>query len=65
MTKSAPDAAYLDAASKLLDIEIAEEYRAGVLNFLTIAAEMAAALDEAPLDEREQEHAPVYRLPEL
>ena len=65
MTTKTPDAAYLDAASKLLDIEIAEEYRAGVLNFLAIAAEMAAALDGADLDEREQEHAPVYRLPEL
>ena len=64
MTTKTPDAAYLDAASKLLDIEIAEEYRAGVLNFLAIAAEMAAALDGADLDEREQEHAPVYGLPE-
>ncbi|MEM0908490.1 MAG: DUF4089 domain-containing protein [Pseudomonadota bacterium] len=64
MSAPAPDAAYLEAVSKLLELEIAPEYREGVLFHLAIAAQMAEALDKAPLDPREQAPLPVYRPPE-
>ena len=39
-----PDAAYLEAASAVVGLEVAPEYREGVLRFLAIAAEFAAAV---------------------
>ena len=57
--------AYLDAASALSDLPIAEAHRPGVLQFLAIAAEMAAALDKVSLDDDELALAPVYAPPEI
>ena len=59
-----PDAAYLEAASAVVGLEVAPEYREGVLRFLAIAAEFAAALDSAPVDDDHQAHLPVYLPPE-
>lgn len=58
-----PDAAYLDAASAVAGLTIDPAYRQGVLDFLAIAAEFAAALEMAP-DDDHQAHAPVYTPPE-
>lgn len=57
-----PDAAFLDAASAAVDLDIAPEYREGVQRFLAIAAEFAEALEGAP-DDDHQAHAPVYTPP--
>lgn len=59
------DDAYLDAAARAAHLAIAAEYREGVKRFLAIAAEFAAALDEAPVENDHQAHAPVYRPPEF
>jgi hypothetical protein len=56
--------AYLEAASAAVGLEVAPEHREGVKRFLAIAAEMADALETAPLDEREAALAPVYTPPE-
>lgn len=58
-----PDA-HLEAASATVGLEIRQEHREGVKRFLAIAAEMADALETAPLDGREQAPAPVYTPPE-
>ena len=55
--------AYIDAASAMLDLEIAEAHRPGVRRFMALAAEMATALDAVPLDEDELALAPVYLPP--
>ncbi|GAB5375581.1 MAG: hypothetical protein AcusKO_20430 [Acuticoccus sp.] len=60
-----PDDAYLDAAARTVGLTIAPEHREGVLRFLAIAAEFAAMLDEAPVEDDHQAHAPVFRLPEF
>lgn len=55
--------AYVDAVSAMLDIGIAEDHRPGVVRFLGLAAEMAAILDSAPLDDDELALAPVFLPP--
>lgn len=57
-------AAYIAAASKAVDLEIAPAYKAGVETFLKLAAEMARTLDRADLDPDEAPLAPVFRLPD-
>ncbi len=59
-----PDAAYLDAASAVVGLTVAPEYRENVLRFLALAAEFADALDGAPVADDHQAHAPVYCPPE-
>ncbi|MFT6773314.1 MAG: hypothetical protein ACJA1L_001024 [Paracoccaceae bacterium] len=56
--------AYIDAASALVGLPIAPAHRPGVATFLAIAADMAALVNAAPLDEAEQQHAPTYLPPE-
>ncbi|MGB0682203.1 MAG: DUF4089 domain-containing protein [Magnetovibrionaceae bacterium] len=56
--------AYIDAASKALDLPVDEPHRPGVIQFLKLAAEMAETLDRAPIAPFEAELAPVFRLPE-
>ena len=56
--------AYIDAASALIDLEIAPASRPGVRDFLQLAAQAAALLDAVPLDEDELAPAPVYSPPE-
>jgi hypothetical protein len=58
-----PDA-YIDAASAAVGLTVAEAHRPGVRRFLAIAAEMAATLDGADLDEAELALAPVYTPPD-
>ena len=55
--------ATVDAMSGAVGLAIAEAHRPGVVRFLGLAAEMAAVVDAAPLDERELAPAPVFRLP--
>jgi len=55
--------AYVDAVSAMLDIGISEDHRPGVVRFLGLAAEMAAILDSAPLDDDELALAPVFLPP--
>lgn len=55
---------YIDTASALIDLEIAEAHRPGVRSFLQIAADMAATVEAAPLAEDELALAPVYLPPE-
>lgn len=55
---------YINAASAMIDLEIAEEYRPGVRTFLQIAGQMAATLEAVPLDNGELALAPVYLPPE-
>lgn len=55
--------AYIDAASAMLDLEIAEAYRPGVRRFMTLAGEMADLLKQVPLDDAEFALAPVYLPP--
>ena len=52
--------AYIDAASAMLELEIAEDCRPGVRRFLALAADMSATLDAVPLDEDDLALAPVY-----
>ncbi len=61
--RPAPDAAYLSAASRLADLEIAPEWQPGTLRFLAFAAEMAEVLERVPLDDADLVQAPVFRLP--
>ena len=56
--------AHIEAASALIDLHIAPEWRPGVATFLTLAKEMAVVLEATPLDEAEFAPAPVYRPPE-
>jgi 1-carboxybiuret hydrolase subunit AtzG-like len=56
--------AYLDAASALLGLEIADAQRPGVARFLALAAEMAAVLEAVDLDDAALELAPVYLPPD-
>lgn len=56
--------AYINAASAIADLEIADAHRPGVKAFLTIAKDMAAALEGVPLDRMEFALAPVYLPPE-
>jgi hypothetical protein len=56
--------AYIDAASALLDLEIADTWRPGVTRFLGLAAGMAALLDTVALDDGALDLAPVYRPPD-
>ncbi|HEY0275499.1 MAG TPA: DUF4089 domain-containing protein [Paenirhodobacter sp.] len=58
------DDAYIDAASALVGLSIAEPWRPGVRRFLQVAAEMAATLQAVPLDDGELALASVYRLPD-
>ncbi|MTH79243.1 DUF4089 domain-containing protein [Paracoccus aestuariivivens] len=53
----------MDAASAMVGLTIAGEYRPGVARFLAVAAEMAAILEAVPLDDAELALAPVYRPP--
>lgn len=55
--------AYIDAAAALLGLPIDPAHRPGVSMFLGMAADMAAILDEAPLDEDELAPLPVYAPP--
>ena len=64
MTAFDPEA-YLDAAGAAVGLTIADAHRPGVVRFLALAAQMAAALETAPLDAREQAHAPVYTPPRM
>ncbi len=41
--------AWVDQAARLLDLPIAEEHRPGVLHYFSIAADMAALVNEFPL----------------
>lgn len=59
------DDAYLDAASAMVGLPVAEAWRPGVLRFLGIAAEMAAILERVPLDDGLNDLAPVYQPPEV
>jgi len=54
---------YVDAAAGLLGLPIDAERRPGVLMFMGLAAEMAAILEAAPLDEDELAPLPVYLPP--
>ncbi len=56
--------AYINAASAMAGVEIADAHRPGVRAFLTIAKDMAAALEDVPLDGKEFALAPVYLPPE-
>jgi hypothetical protein len=57
--------AYIDAASALLDLEIAGAWRPGVARFLGLAAGMAAILESVELDDGALDLAPVYLPPDL
>ena len=56
--------AYLDTASVILDLPIDETSRTGVTQFLTIAAQMAAVLDQVDLDDTELALTPVFLPPD-
>jgi hypothetical protein len=55
--------AYIDSASAVVGLTIAEEYRPGVARFLALAAEMADLLDAVDLDDGELALAPVFLPP--
>ncbi len=55
--------AFIDAASAVVGLPIAEAWRPGVARFLALAAEMAATLDTVDLGD-ELALAPVYLPPE-
>lgn len=55
--------AYIDAAYNAVGLPIAPEYRPGVAGFLQGAADLAALLEQVPLDDAELVLAPVFRLP--
>jgi hypothetical protein len=59
MNEPLDPAALAEAMASLLGLELAAERRGPVLAHLRIAAEMAAKLDAAPLDD-EAEPAPVF-----
>ncbi len=56
--------AYMDAASALLELEIADAWRPGVARFLTLAGGMAALLETVELDDGALDLAPVFLPPE-
>jgi hypothetical protein len=60
----APIDAYIEGASALIGLPVAEAHRPGVARFLALAAEMAAVLEAVPLEEDELAPAPVFTLPE-
>jgi hypothetical protein len=55
--------AWIDAASAVVDLPIAEAHRPGVARFLALAAEMAATLEAVDLDDGELALASVFRAP--
>lgn len=55
--------AHIDAMAPLAGLTVDEAHRPGVRLFLGIAADMAAILDDVPLDDAELALAPVYRPP--
>ncbi|MEM9222893.1 MAG: DUF4089 domain-containing protein [Pseudomonadota bacterium] len=55
--------AFLTAASATVGLDVPQEYREGVQQFLKIAAEMAEIVEAVPLDEQEAGLAPIYRPP--
>ena len=55
--------AWIDAASAVVGLPIAEAWRPGVARFLALAAEMAATLESVDLGD-ELALAPVYLPPE-
>jgi hypothetical protein len=57
--------AYIDAASAVMDLPVAEAHRPKVARFLALAAEMAAALEAVPLADDECSLAPVFTPPDL
>jgi hypothetical protein len=57
--------AYIDAASAVMDLPIAEAHRPQVACFLALAAEMAAVIDAVTLEDDECALAPVFTPPEL
>lgn len=57
-------ATYIAAASKTVDLKIDPAYLPGVVQFVKLAAEMAATLDKADLDSDDAPLAPIYRLPD-
>jgi hypothetical protein len=59
MSEAFDPAAVAEAMAPLLSLELTPERRGSVLAHLRIAAELAAKLDAAPLDD-EAEPAPVY-----
>ncbi len=56
--------AYVDAASALVGLTIAEAHRPGVLRFLELAARMADTLERVDLGD-DLALAPVYLPPDL
>jgi len=56
--------AWIDSASAVVGLSIAEAYRPGVARFLELAAEMAAVLEAVDLDDSELALAPVFLLPD-
>lgn len=56
--------AYIDTASAMLDLDIADAHRPGVARFLALAAGMAEILDTVEFHDDDLALAPVYRLPE-
>jgi hypothetical protein len=57
--------AYIDAASAVMDLPVAEAHRPQVARFLALAAEMAAVIEAVPLDSDECALAPVFTPPDL
>ena len=53
---------YMDAAAGLIDLPLAPDWRPGVVRFLDLAADMAAILEDVPLDDAHLELAQVYKL---
>ena len=56
--------AYIDAASAMLGLEIADAWRPGVARFLALAAGMAELVEAVALDDGALELAPVYLPPD-
>ena len=56
---------YIDAASALLDLRIADAWRPGISRYLGLAAGMAALLEAVDLDDGALDLAPVYLPPDL
>lgn len=54
-------ARHCDAMAPTLGLTITDEQRPGVLQFLGIAAQMAAIVQSAPLDDGGFEMAPAFR----
>lgn len=55
--------AQIDAASAMVGLPIAEAWRPGVRQFLTLARQMADVLEAVPLEDDDLALAPVFRLP--